>query len=45
MEASCELFPFKSRMQVNEGTYGVFLQNGICKEPCLPGDYLLRIPT
>lgn len=35
-------FPFKSRMQVNEGTYGVLLQNGVCKEACAPGDYLLE---
>lgn len=35
-------FPYKSRMQVNEGTFALFLQNGICKEPCEPGSYLLE---
>ena len=35
-------FPFKSRMQVSEGTFALFLQNGVCKEPCDPGSYLLE---
>ena len=35
-------FPFKSRMQVNEGTYALFFQNGACGEPCGPGQYLLE---
>lgn len=35
-------FPFKSRMQVNEGTFALFLQNGSCKAPCEPGSYLLE---
>ena len=35
-------FSFKSRMQVNEGTYALFLQNGVCKEPCGPRSYLLE---
>lgn len=35
-------FAFQSRMQVNEGTIALFLQNGVCKTPCPPGDYLLQ---
>ena len=35
-------FPFKSRLQVNEGTYALFLQNGICRDPYDPGTYLLE---
>ena len=35
-------FPFKSRMQVSEGTCALFLQNGRCMEPCAPGSYLLE---
>ena len=35
-------FSYQSRMQVNEGTWGVFLQNGECKNPCGPGDHLLQ---
>ncbi len=34
-------FPFKSRVQVNEGTYGLLLQNGICQYPLTPGTHLL----
>ncbi len=35
-------FPFKSRMQVNEGTTALFLQNGACNTSCDPGHYLLQ---
>lgn len=35
-------FPFKSRMQVSQGTFALFLQNGVCKDPCVPGSYLLE---
>jgi len=35
-------FPFKSRLQVNEGTYALLLQNGVCQYPCGPGSYLLE---
>lgn len=34
-------FPYKSRVQVNEGTYGLLLQNGICQYPLTPGTHLL----
>ena len=35
-------FSAKSRIQVSPGTTALFLQNGICQEPCGPGDYLLE---
>ena len=35
-------FSVKSRLQVNPGTTALFLQNGVCQEPCGPGDYLLE---
>ena len=35
-------FPFKSRMQVNQGTFALLQQNGVCKEACEPGSYLLE---
>lgn len=34
-------FPYKSRVQVNEGTYGVLFQNGVCQYPLMPGTHLL----
>jgi len=35
-------FSMKSRLQVNPGTTALFLQNGVCQDPCGPGDYLLE---
>ena len=35
-------FPFKSRMQVNEGTKALFSLNGACTSACEPGHYLLQ---
>lgn len=35
-------FPYKSRLLVSEGTYGVLMQNGVCQYPLEPGSYLLE---
>ena len=34
-------FPYKSRVIVSQGTYGLLLQNGQCQYPMTPGDYPL----
>lgn len=34
-------FAYKSRVQVNEGTWGLMLQNGHCQDPLKSGSYLL----
>lgn len=34
-------FPYKSRVQVSEGTYGLLFQNGVCQYPLTPGNHLL----
>ncbi len=36
------VFPFKSRIQVNEGTYALMYQNGVCQYPLGPGSYPLE---
>lgn len=36
------VFPFKSRIQVSDGTYALLYQNGVCKYPYGPGSYLLE---
>lgn len=35
-------FPFKSRVQVSAGTFGLLFKDGVCLDPCMPGSHLLE---